>query len=60
MLKEITLLGTGLILGALGASYLSGWLEEQELESWLAGAGSDDTGETGNSDDESARPDTSV
>ena len=32
MLKEIVIFGTGLVAGALGASYVIGWLEEEEMQ----------------------------
>ena len=31
MLKEIAIFGAGLVVGALGASYAIGWLEEEEM-----------------------------
>lgn len=32
MLKEIAIFGAGLIAGALGASYVIGWQEEEEMQ----------------------------
>ena len=32
MLKEIAIFGAGLVVGALGASYAIGWLEEEEMQ----------------------------
>ena len=36
MLKEIAIFGAGLIAGALGASYVIGYMEEQEKREFIA------------------------
>lgn len=45
MLKEIAIFGAGLVVGALGASYAIGYMEEQEQRELIAMEDEDDGNE---------------